>query len=212
MVESAPAKASPSVLGCAILQRLVRSPMTGYELKKIFTTPVGYGWRAYDTQIYRELKALEQAGFVRGQVEAGRGGPQRRVYEPTFQGLQALRDWLVSPLEDASQKSELTTRIWSLDLFPPGALDRLIASVRQQTQEQLEHMSGRREELRRVFGPPEIASDPTVVGRLLVLEHEIQLAQLKLRWLERVEAVTGVRTLLDDSAEAPARATQRRPR
>jgi DNA-binding PadR family transcriptional regulator len=211
MLDSELAKPTPSVLGCAIVQRLVRSAMSGYELKKLFTTSVGYGWRAYDTQIYRELKTLEQAGFVRGQVQAGRGGPQRRVYEPTIEGLRALRDWLVSPLEDASHKSELTTRIWSLDLFPPGAVDRLVASVRQQTQEQLEHMSGRREELRRAFGPPEIAHDPTVVGRLLVLEYEIQLAQLKLRWLERVEAVTGVRTILEDSAEAPVRATRTRP-
>ena len=210
MVDSASPRPSPSVLGCAILQRLVRSPMNGYELKKIFTTAVGYGWRAYDTQIYRELKALEQAGFVRGQVESGRAGPQRRVYEPTMEGLRALREWLVSPLEDASQKSELTTRIWSLDLYPPGALDRLVASVRQQTQEQLEHMTGRREELRRAYGPPEIAADPTVVGRLLVLEYEIQLAQLKLRWLERIDAVSGVRTILEDAAEAPTHATRRR--
>src|SRR5947209_2314394 len=59
--ESAP---KASLLGCAILQRLARSPMSGYELKKLFTTPVGYGWRAYDTQIYRELKALEQTHLV----------------------------------------------------------------------------------------------------------------------------------------------------
>src|SRR4051794_2147424 len=63
-VGKSPVEAKPSLLGCAILQRLARSPMSGYELKKLFTTAVGYGWRAYDTQIYRELKALEQNGLV----------------------------------------------------------------------------------------------------------------------------------------------------
>src|SRR5437763_9344491 len=98
----------PSLLGCAILQRLARSPMSGYELKKLFTTPVGYGWRAYDTQIYRELKSLEGSGLIQGQVEPGRAGPQRRVYEPTLQGLRVLRAWLESPLDETAVKSELT--------------------------------------------------------------------------------------------------------
>jgi DNA-binding PadR family transcriptional regulator len=177
--------------------------MSGYELKKVFTTTAGYGWRAYDTQIYRELKALEQSGLVKGEVQPGRGGPQRRVYEPTCQGVQVLRDWFESPLDETSRKSELTTRIWSLDLFPAGALDQLVSTVRLQTQEQLEHMGARREELRRTYGPPEVASDPTVVGRLLVLEYEIDMAHLKLRWLERVEAVTGLRAMLEDSATEP---------
>lgn len=193
----------PSLLACAILQRLARSPMSGYELKKLFTTPLGYGWRAYDTQIYRELKGLEQLGLVQGQVEPGRGGPQRRVYEPTLHGVRVLRDWLDSPLDETAVKSELTTRVWSVDLFPPGALDKLLAQVRDQTQAQLEHMTGRREELRQAFGPPETAADPTVVGRLLVLEYEIEAAQLKLRWLERVEAVERVRELLEDRNDAP---------
>ncbi len=98
-------------------------------------------------------------------------------------------------------------RVWSVDLFPPGALQKLVQTVREQTQAQLEHMTGRREELRDRYGPPETASDPTVVGRLLVLEYEIEAAQFKLRWLERIEAVHTVRALLDDSrAPEPRRA------
>ncbi len=196
----------PSLLGCAILQRLARSPMSGYELKKLFTTPVGYGWHAYDTQIYRELKTLEQTGLVHGKVAPGRAGPQRRVYEPTLQGLRAVREWLQSPLDETAVKSELSMRIWSVDLFPPGALARLVATTREQTQSQLQHMSHRREELRQQFGPPETATDPAVVGRLLVLEHDIEAAQLKLRWLERIDAVNDVRALLGAAEESPHRA------
>lgn len=199
----------PSLLGCAILQRLAREPRSGYELKRVFTTPIGYGWRAYDTQIYRELKALEQQGLVQGQIEPGRGGPQRRVYEPTLRGLQALRDWFESPLDETAQKSELTMRVWSIDMFPPGALEPLISTQRQQMKKQLEHMAGRREELRKEYGPPEVAADPAAVGRLLVLEHDMEMTQLKLRWLERVEAVMAIRSMLEDS---PAVATTRRRR
>ena len=208
MPKSAPAP-KPSVLGCAILQRLARAPLSGYELKKLFTTPVGYGWRAYDTQIYRELKALEQAGLIDGQVEAGRG-PQRRVYAPTLLGRRALREWLSSPLDETATKSELTMRIWSMDLFPDGAVDKLVTAVRDQTQAQLEHMMGRREDLRQAYGPPESAADASVVGRLLVLEYDIEVAQMKLRWLERVEAVSRVRALLADSEQPVQRKASNR--
>ena len=85
---------SISLLGNAILQRLRRSRMSGYELKKLFTTPLGYGWRAYDTQIYRELKVLERTGLICGANEDGRGGPQRRVYDLTPAGEAALARWL----------------------------------------------------------------------------------------------------------------------
>ena len=171
----------PSLLRCAIVQRLARSPLSGYELKKLFTTPRGYGWRACDTQIYRELKGLEHMGLVQGQVEPGRAGLQRRVYQSTLQGQRVLRQWLDSPLDETALKSELTMRVWSVDRFPPGALERLVATVREQTQSQLEHTMHRRKELREKFGPPETAADSAVVGRLLVLEHDIEVAQVKLR-------------------------------
>ena len=209
MVRAAP-DPKPSLLGCAILQRLARSPLSGYELKKLFTTPVGYGWRAYDTQIYRELKSLEQLRLVEGQVEPGRAGPQRRVYQPTLQGLRVLREWLDSPLDETAVKSELTMRVWSVDLFPPGALPKLVGAIREQTEGQLEHMMGRRNQLRDQFGPPETAADSTVVGRLLVLEYEIEAAQLKLRWLERIEAVHQVRALLGESDSAVRRRANRK--
>jgi PadR family transcriptional regulator, regulatory protein AphA len=194
--------ASPaiSVLGGAILQRLTRAPMSGYELKKLFTTSAGYGWHAYDTQIYRELKALERHGLVHGRAQEGRAGPRRRVYTPTPLGLAALRGWLESPLDETWHKSELTMRIWALDLMSRAALDHLLAEVRRQTLDQLEHMQGRRDELRRRYGPPELCSDPRQVGRQLVLEYDIEVSRLKLAWMERVQTIARLQERLGSMA------------
>jgi DNA-binding PadR family transcriptional regulator len=199
------APASVSLLGNAILQRLMRRRMSGYELKKLFTTPLGYGWRAYDTQIYRELKVLEQAGLVSGEDEEGRAGPQRRVYSVTPAGEDALLRWLQSPLDETGRKSELTMRVWSMDLMPLESLLELLASVREQTVTTLNRMTSRRDQLREEYGPPELVEDPQHVGRLLVLEQGIEEAQHKLRWLERVEAVARVRALLNEPADQPPR-------
>jgi DNA-binding PadR family transcriptional regulator len=199
------APASVSLLGNAILQRLMRRRMSGYELKKLFTTPLGYGWRAYDTQIYRELKVLEQAGLVSGKDEEGQAGPQRRVYAVTPAGEDALLRWLQSPLDETGRKSELTMRVWSMDLMPLESLLELLASVREQTVTTLNRMTARRDQLREEYGPPELVEDPQHVGRLLVLEQGIEEAQHKLRWLERVEAVARVRALLKEPADQPTK-------
>ncbi|HEY2595855.1 MAG TPA: PadR family transcriptional regulator [Chloroflexota bacterium] len=189
-----------SALGSAILQRLQRSPMSGYELKKRFASSVGFGWRAYDTQIYRELKALESAGLIAGRADRGGRGPQRRIFALTETGYQALLAWLESPLEEPWHKSELNIRIWSMDLLPPDRLEQLLAGVEESTREHLDQLSERRKELRERFGPPEIADEPQGVGHQLILEFDVQMAQLKLAWIDRVRAVAKIRSLVESSA------------
>jgi DNA-binding PadR family transcriptional regulator len=186
------------LLGNAILQRLEATPMSGYELKKRFSSSLGYGWRAYDTQIYRELKALEAAGLVRGRAEKGDRGPDRRVYSVTPAGRSALVAWLESQLDDTWYKSELTLRIWSMHLMPPHALDELLNSVESATKAYLEELSARRTELREQYGPPEVTDDPHGVGHQLILEFDQDVAERKLAWIARVREVTRIRALLSE--------------
>jgi DNA-binding PadR family transcriptional regulator len=194
-MESAPT----SALGSAILQRLQRSPMSGYELKKRFASSVGFGWRAYDTQIYRELKALESAGLIVGRADRGGRGPERRIFALTESGYDALLAWLESPLEEPWHKSELNIRIWSMDLIPPDRLEQLLDGVEESTQEHLDQLTARRRELRERFGPPEIAREAQGVGHQLILEFDVQMAQLKLAWIDRVRAVARIRSLVEPS-------------
>ena len=174
--------------------------MSGYELKKRFASSVGFGWRAYDTQIYRELKALESAGLIAGRADRGGRGPERRIFALTERGYRALLAWLESPLEEQWHKSELNIRIWSMDLIPPDRLEELLAGVEESTHEHLDQLNARRKELRERFGPPEVASEPQGVGHQLILEFDVQMAQLKLEWIDRLRAVTKIRSLVEQSA------------
>ena len=192
--------AQTSLLGAAILQRLQRTPMSGYELKKRFSSSLGFGWRAYDTQIYRELKALETAGLVRGRADRGGRGPERRVFSITAAGRDALLGWLESPLSDTWYKSELTLRVWSLDLIPLEALEDLLGGVEQATRVYLQQLANRRAELRERYGAPELTLEGPGVGNQLILEFDAQVAQLKLAWIDRVRAVARVRALMEQPA------------
>ena len=52
------------MLEYGILGFLKMKPLTGYELKKLFDTSVGYFWWAEQSQIYITLKKMAKEGLV----------------------------------------------------------------------------------------------------------------------------------------------------
>lgn len=93
------------MLEYGILGFLKMKPLTGYELKKLFDTSVGYFWWAEQSQIYITLKKMVKDGMV----EIIRTEPSRvldkKIYALTSKGEEALNVWLSSDIEDANLKS-----------------------------------------------------------------------------------------------------------
>jgi PadR family transcriptional regulator AphA len=183
----------PSVLGCAILQLLSREARSGYDVKKRFEASVGRGWHAYDTQIYRELKVLEETGLAVGERTEGRAGPQRRIYTVTKAGAEALRTWLTSPVDISKVKNEFVLRVWTADLFPPGELEPFLLDIQSQLNATLERETSARDALVEQFGPPEITDNDSAFGRMLCVEHDIAVARTRLLWIERALTVARIR-------------------
>jgi DNA-binding PadR family transcriptional regulator len=184
------------VLGHAILQLLTRNAASGYDLKKRFFSSVGHGWHAYDTQIYRELKSLEAAGFVSGKVAQGRSGPQRRLYTITEEGRESLREWLTSDLDLTKIKDELSLRVWTADLFPPGTFEEFIIQARDQWQESLEHQKTSLRVLREEYGSADGWAPDEVFGRQLAIDNIIAVTEAKIAWAERTLKVISSRNAL----------------
>lgn len=209
-----PKSGQPNILGFSILQLLERFSLSGYDVKKRFATSLAYGWYAHDSQIYPQLRQLEDHGLVESRLETSSAGPDRRVYTLTAPGEAALRDWLQSPFDDSRQKSELMLRVWSLDLVPAETFLALLADITCQTERRVQELTALYKTVRARYGPPELTDDPRHVGGQLCLEHDIQLAQAKLAWLERTTRVIQLRATLapadeprDDRTEGvPARA------
>ncbi|WP_308817202.1 PadR family transcriptional regulator [Pseudonocardia alni] len=81
-------------LRLAVLALLTARPMTGFDLMRQFDTSVGYLWNAPHTQIYPELRKLEQAGLVEGEdVPRGQKGTKRQ-YSITNAGVAELRSMM----------------------------------------------------------------------------------------------------------------------
>jgi PadR family transcriptional regulator, regulatory protein AphA len=81
-------------LSYAMLGILSYGPMTGYSLKKVFDKSISQVWAANLSQIYRELSALENKGYVSSVIQKQEDRPDKRIYTIKEAGRNAFQDWL----------------------------------------------------------------------------------------------------------------------
>lgn len=98
----------------AVLGILTYSPMTGYNLGKIFNESINYAWTASLSQIYRELDALAKKGYVTSSIEQQDDRPDKKIYSITEEGNAAFLQWLTDFPESFStpKRDEFTLRLF----------------------------------------------------------------------------------------------------
>ncbi|MFF0155792.1 PadR family transcriptional regulator [Micromonospora sp. NPDC005203] len=75
----------------SMLGLLHQGPMTGWDLLNSAERLIGNFWSLTQSQVYRELAAMETAGLI----TAGTRGPRdRRPYELTDSGRDAFAEWV----------------------------------------------------------------------------------------------------------------------
>jgi DNA-binding PadR family transcriptional regulator len=105
----------------ALLAMLTSQPMTGYDVYKNFQTSVGYVWHAPDSQIYPELRRMEQDGLIRGEsVQWGKRGTKKR-YSITEAGVESFQTWLNAPPEYQRERDPVRLRAAYLEWAEPKA-------------------------------------------------------------------------------------------
>lgn len=77
-----------------LLGLLSYGDMTGYELTKAFEDSLAFFWRAQMSQIYRELNAMEEDGWLTSRAVIQTDKPNKRVYSITESGRAELGRWL----------------------------------------------------------------------------------------------------------------------
>lgn len=104
--------------------------LTGNDLKKWADWSIGFFyWSPSVSQVYAELKKLDDLGLVRSRRVAGDGERVRRLYGITDEGLEALRNWSRdSDVELPVLKHGVMLRLWVGHLQEPDHLKRLIAA------------------------------------------------------------------------------------
>ncbi|AEV86474.1 PadR family transcriptional regulator [Actinoplanes sp. SE50] len=100
----------------ALLGLLADRPSSGYDLLTEFRTSLAHVWPATQSQVYRELNTLTEAGMLTVGEEGPRG---RREYRITAAGRDALDAWLTTPDSAPSYRSALLLRVFFLSLAGP---------------------------------------------------------------------------------------------
>jgi DNA-binding PadR family transcriptional regulator len=87
-----------SLLGFTLLGLIRQSPMSGYDLMKIFASTAWGTFSDSPGAIYPALRRLEVRELVRGTVEESSSLRRRRVFKVTAKGLAAFKAWLKKPV------------------------------------------------------------------------------------------------------------------
>ena len=77
-----------------ILGLINNGDKTGYEIMTVFRDSLSHFWTAQTSQIYRELKTLEKAGWIAQTHVEQTGKPDKNVFSITPAGHDELVRWL----------------------------------------------------------------------------------------------------------------------
>jgi DNA-binding PadR family transcriptional regulator len=182
----------------AVLGLLAQRPRHGYELRAAFEALAGgqENWELKPAQVYTTLLRMQQAGLVVEQAVEQDGGPEKRIYAITPEGIKTLEEWFTEGTSPEHQRDEFFMKLMVALLS--GATDpyRLINTQRMFLYRQLHTITGQR-----------TRTDPTKeLAKILLLDKAAMRLDADLRWLDMTEA------RLDEIKRQPLPEPDARPR
>ena len=172
-----------------LLGLLSYESMTGYELDKEFKGSLGYFWQAKGSQIYRELDAMEQNGWLVSERIIQDEKPNKRVYSITPEGKAEFMSWLASFEEDVKDSMSMKSA-FLMRLFFAAELDRhhalkLLRSYREVCVARIKEIEKAVEIVTQLEAEfPEQA----IYWKLTVMQGEM-VCRARLEWVEKSIAI-----------------------
>lgn len=80
-----------------VLGILKYGPLSGYDLNKAFQASVEHFWNTEQSQIYRALYKMHEAGWVEIEQVVQENLPSKKLYYLTDAGREELQRWLATP-------------------------------------------------------------------------------------------------------------------
>jgi DNA-binding PadR family transcriptional regulator len=182
----------------AVLGLLVQRPRHGYELRAAFEALVGgeQNWDVKPAQIYSTLTRLERNGLVAEQAIEQDGGPEKRIYAITSDGIKTLQEWFAESIISEHQRDEFFIKL--MVGLVSGAADPF-----QLIQTQRAHLF---QELHAITAQRSHADPKRELARILLLDKAAMYLEADLRWLDMTEG------RLDEIKRQPLPEPEIRPR
>jgi DNA-binding PadR family transcriptional regulator len=149
--------------------------LSGYDVKKWADSSLGFFyWSPAPSQIYSELRRLERHGYAMSSAPPDADARNRRVYEITDAGRDALGQWVRTAPEPTVLKHAAMLRIWLGHLTSPAELGVVVDGHRAELTAQLAAASHAAERARADAS----WRYPAVVTRWVVRRIEAELSLL----------------------------------
>lgn len=179
--------AQRNVLQYIILGLLDQRPLTGYELTKAFDSDIGEFWSAQHSQIYPQLRKLEEAALIKHEDEISGEKLTRKRYDVMPAGQVMLNDWLASDAtESAPGKDEFPLKLYFIRTAQDRRLGPMLWAQQSLHEQKLIHL---RHQMATKFPEGVGKSD---FGHYLVLDYAVRRETAYCAWLTdaiaRVEA------------------------
>jgi len=182
----------------AVLGLLAQRPRHGYELRAAFQALVGgkENWDIKPAQIYTTLARLEQGGLVVQEGVEQDAGPEKRIYELTVSGRDALLEWFAHSVELEHQHDEFFLKLMIGLVSEVADPYRMIHNQRIQLYQQLHDLTDQRSH-----------ADPgRELASILLYDKAIMHVEADLRWLDMIEG------RLDEIKRQPLPEPEAKPR
>jgi DNA-binding PadR family transcriptional regulator len=165
-----------------VLGMLSERPMHGYDVLERFRASGMRCWTELSrASAYQVLKRLERDGLVAGKAQAGREGPDRRVFRITRAGRDRLAAGAVE-MAGMPTGPDAAAALGIAHVLPAAAA-RAALDVRERTM--LETLERVRTEIERIAG----ARDPDRSISIAMLRRQEGLADAELAWLRTFRAL-----------------------
>ncbi len=138
---------------------LSREELSGYDLAGRMRARVGHFWEARHSQIYPELARLEEEGLVTHRVVEQQDRPDKKVYEITEEGLEALKEWVTEPPAPRPSRDELVLKAYSLWVAEPEKALALFRDQERRHEEQLLEYESLEEWMKKEWGTDILRTD-----------------------------------------------------
>lgn len=159
----------------SLLGFLHDGPMSGWDLAATAETVIGDFWSLTQSQVYRELTRMADAGLV----EAGeRERRDRRPYRITAAGRAAFAAWVDQPPGQELIRFPLLLTISFGRHLPPERLGAFVAEHRSVHEQRLAHYEEQRE-----AAAEAVDTDPY---SLATLEFGLAYERAALAWFDRL--------------------------
>jgi len=168
MPHSATVSPQPVLLGL-----LMTEPKHGYELHQEFNLNLGRVWEIGLSQLYAQLKLLEEAGLLTAQTEPQLNRPPRKVYHLTSEGRDVFLDWVRRPTPYLRHiRVEFLARLYFFQELSLPGLEQLVAEQKTVCQAQVERFE-------------RLTGETGDQYRRLVLDFRRGQLEAVIQWLDR---------------------------